>query len=105
MYQLATDYIFDVDGFFIDPASWNLELAQHIAVADGLGQLDDSQLELLQTLRHEFDKHGAVTALNRVCHIHGHETGCMHHIFRSPRQAWRIAGLPNPGEEAKSYLS
>jgi tRNA 2-thiouridine synthesizing protein E len=28
----------------------------------------------------------------------------MQHLFPSPREAWRIAGLPNPGEEAKAYM-
>jgi tRNA 2-thiouridine synthesizing protein E len=26
------------------------------------------------------------------------------HLFRSQREAWRIAGLPDPGEEARAYL-
>jgi hypothetical protein len=25
-------------------------------------------------------------------------------LFPNPREAWRVAGLPNPGEEAKTYL-
>jgi len=25
-------------------------------------------------------------------------------LFRSEREAWRIAGLPDPGEEAKAYM-
>jgi tRNA 2-thiouridine synthesizing protein E len=25
-------------------------------------------------------------------------------LFGGCREAWRIAGLPNPGEEAKSYM-
>lgn len=35
----------------------------------------------------------------------GLDADCLHQLFRSPRQAWRIAGLPNPGEEAKAYLA
>ena len=28
-----------------------------------------------------------------------------HHLFSSCRSLWRIAGLPNPGEEAKAYMN
>lgn len=96
--------VFDADGFFIDPGLWNEALAHHIAHADGMGQLNGSQLELLQTLRREFKKHGSVTALSHICHLNGQSADCMQKMFPSPREAWRIAGLPNPGEEAKAYM-
>ena len=32
------------------------------------------------------------------------ERMCMPDLFRSVRTAWRVAGLPNPGEEAKAYM-
>ena len=97
--------IFDPDGFLLDPAMWSEGLADRIARTDGLGELSDVQLGLLHTLRHEFAKHGSITALSHVCHLTGQsDADCMHHLFPSPREAWRLAGLPNPGEEAKSYL-
>lgn len=97
--------LFDKDGFFIDPGQWDSALAQRIADAEGMGELDAMQRELLLTLRDEFEKTGAVTALSHICHLNGLDPDCLHQLFRSPRQAWRIAGLPNPGEEAKAYLA
>jgi sulfur relay (sulfurtransferase) DsrC/TusE family protein len=96
--------VFDPDGFLIDPAMWSESLADRVAQADGLGELSDVQLGLLHALRSEFSKHGSVTALSHVCHLIGQSADCMQHVFPSPREAWRIAGLPNPGEEAKSYM-
>ena len=98
-------YLFDKDGFFTEPDNWNTALAQRLAAAEGLGTMDQAQLEMLCTLRDEFEKFGAVTALSHICHLNGHEPDCLHVLFRTPRQAWRIAGLPNPGEEAKAYLA
>ncbi|ODU38108.1 MAG: sulfite reductase [Thiobacillus sp. SCN 63-374] len=89
--------IFDPDGFLIDPAMWSESLADRIAQTD-------VQLSLLHTLRHEFAKHGSVTALSHICHLSGQSPDCMQHLFSNPREAWRLAGLPNPGEEAKTYL-
>lgn len=97
--------LFDKDDFFIHPEQWDIALAQRIASSEGLGQLDDIQQALLLTLRDEFEKSGSVTALSHICHLNGLEPDCLHQLFRSPRQAWRIAGLPNPGEEAKAYLA
>ena len=96
--------IFDPDGFLIDPAMWSEGLAGQVAQNDGLGQLSQEQLTLLHTLRRAYARHGSVTALSHVCHLAGHSADCMQHLFPGAREAWRIAGLPNPGEEAKAYL-
>lgn len=96
--------IFDEDGFLVDPAMWSESLADRISRNDGLGELNELQVGLLHALRREFSKHGSVMALSHVCHLTGQSADCMQHLFPSPREAWRIAGLPNPGEEAKAYL-
>lgn len=98
-------HLFDADGFFIHPEQWDIALAQRIAHAENLGEMDEVQQALLLTLRDEFQKFDAVTALSHICHLNGLEPDCLHQLFRSPRQAWRIAGLHNPGEEAKAYLA
>lgn len=96
--------IFDPDGFLLDPAMWSESLADRIARNDGLGELSELQISLLLALRGEYAKHDSVTALSHVCHLIGQRADCMQQLFPSPREAWRIAGLPNPGEEAKSYM-
>lgn len=96
--------IFDSDGFLIDSSSWSEGLADRIARNDGLGELTETQIGLLHALRREYSKHGAVTALSHVCHLTGQNANCMQYLFPNPREVWRVAGLPNPGEEAKAYL-
>ncbi len=96
--------VFDLDGFLVDPAMWSESLADRIAQTDGIGALNEMQLGLLRALRDEFSRHGSVTALSHVCHLVGQVPDCMHQLFPSPRETWRLAGLPNPGEEAKAYL-
>jgi sulfur relay (sulfurtransferase) DsrC/TusE family protein len=96
--------IFDEEGFLIDPDMWSESLADRIAQNDGLGELSELQVGLLHALRREFAKHGTVMALSHVCHLTGQSADCMQHLFPNPREAWRVAGLPNPGEEAKAYL-
>lgn len=102
--QPSSPGIFDPDGFMINTDQWNESLAGRIAQQDGLGELNELQIGLLHALRHEFSKHGTVMALSHVCHLTRQRPDCMQHLFPNPREAWRVAGLPNPGEEAKVYL-
>ena len=97
-------HMFDADGFLLSPEVWSEALARQIAQADGMSELSGMQLQLLYTLRDAFKKTGAVTALSHICHLDGQGPNCLHQSFPSPRQAWRLAGLPNPGEEAKAYM-
>lgn len=97
--------LFDADGFLLAPEGWSEALAKQIAQADGMNELSQVQLALLHTLRDEYKKTGAVTALSHICHLDGQQPDCLQQLFPSPKQAWRLAGLPNPGEEAKAYMS
>jgi len=95
---------FDLDGFLRDMERWDEDLARHIAAMDGLGDLNKDQIELVRQLREAFLRTGATPALTHVCRLGGFDPDCMTQLFPSAREAWRVAGLPNPGEEAKSYL-
>jgi tRNA 2-thiouridine synthesizing protein E len=95
---------FDLDGFLCDMEHWNEDLARQIAAEDGLGGLDDDQLAVVRQLRETYRRTRAAPALAHVCHVSGFDPNCMTRLFPSAREAWRIAGLPNPGEEAKAYM-
>ena len=102
--QTFNGVAFDADGFMPDMADWNVEMACRIASMDGLGVLDERQISLLLHLRDSYKRIGAVPALPHVCHLGGFESDCMTRLFPSAREVWRLAGLPDPGEEAKAYL-
>lgn len=95
---------FDLDGFLYDTELWDEDTARRIAAMDGLGELDERQLAVVRRLRETYRRTGAAPALAHVCRLDGLEPDCMNRLFPSAREVWRIAGLPNPGEEAKSYL-
>jgi sulfur relay (sulfurtransferase) DsrC/TusE family protein len=95
---------FDEDGFFRAGEAWDEEIARRVAAQDGLGELNDRQLAVVRQLRKSVQDRGGFPALHHVCHLGGEEPDCMTRLFPSAREAWRIAGLPNPGEEAKAYL-
>lgn len=95
---------FDAYGFLLDPAGWSESLAQELAQSDGLAPLDAQQLEVLRTMRRCYERAGAPPAWHHVCHTSGLSPDCLTRLFPSAREAWRLAGLPYPGEEALAYL-
>jgi tRNA 2-thiouridine synthesizing protein E len=95
---------FDAYGFLRDPSRWDEAVAMQIAAHDGIGALDATQLEVLRRMRACYERSGTLPAWYHVCHQTGLDPHCLSRLFPSPREAWRLAGLPYPGEEALAYL-
>jgi tRNA 2-thiouridine synthesizing protein E len=95
----------DDAGLLVDPALWTEDVAINMAQQLGIGELGDDHWLVIYALRDYFKKFGVAPAMNNICHTHGKDKLWIHNLFASCLNAWRVAGLPNPGEEAKSYLS
>lgn len=97
-------YAIDEDGFLLDPEAWNREVAASMAAHDGL-VLNESHWDLIQSLRDFYFTHGYAPQERHVCHLNQRDKFCLDKMFHDQyREAWRLAGLPNPGEEYKSYM-
>ncbi|GAB6044146.1 TusE/DsrC/DsvC family sulfur relay protein [Endothiovibrio diazotrophicus] len=95
---------FDDDGFLDDPRRWDWQLARSLARRDGLGELSDAHWTVIGELRRHYRHCGGLPPFGHVCHVCGLDHHCLDALFSTPREAWRLAGLPNPGEEAKAYM-
>jgi len=99
------DSLLDEDGFFLDPLSWNPYLAAVIARLDGLSELTQEHWQIIHALRDHYVRFGAAPpAFSHICAQHHLGPHCVGRLFRSEREAWRIAGLPDPGAEAGTYM-
>lgn len=96
--------VFDEDGFLSDSSLWNTRLAEEIARADGLGNLSEGHWAIIQLLRHHYLSFGALMPASHAYRASKQHPQCVSGLFHGMREAWRVAGLPNPGEEAKSYM-
>jgi tRNA 2-thiouridine synthesizing protein E len=96
---------FDADGFLIDHQMWNEEMARDLAQQEGVGELGEQHWNVLRHIRERYLSLGALPNMRLVCRATGIPRYKIHHLFGSCLSIWRIAGLPDPGEEAKSYLS
>ena len=97
---------FDADGFLMNPAHWDEGLAREIASHDGIAELTEEHMAVIRCIRERYLGHGALPHMRHVFHMNHLDDDCYNTLFgHSTREAWRIAGLPNPGEEARAYLS
>lgn len=97
--------IFDGEGYLVNPNHWSEDLARQLARDAGLPPLGDSHWQVIHYLRDYYHRYAVMPPARNVCRqlgIAGHNTRTM---FGSCLTVWRIAGLPNPGEEVKAYTN
>jgi len=97
--------VFDEDGFLADSASWTPGMADLIAELEGLDGLTAKHHEVIRLVRDRYFSIGALPVMRLVCRAAGLDPKKAHDLFSSCRSLWRIAGLPNPGAEARAYMN
>lgn len=95
----------DENGLLCNPGEWNEYVAHALAQEIGIDTLTNEHWDVIYTLREYFTTYGVAPAMKSVCRRHDKNVNWVHDLFGTCLNAWRVAGLPNPGEEAKSYLS
>ena len=96
---------FDEDGYLLDPELWNADMGQAIALQEGVGDLDERHWRVIDHIRERYFLIGGVPNLRRVCRATSLSKLEVYGLFGSCLTIWRVAGLPNPGEEVKAYLN
>jgi tRNA 2-thiouridine synthesizing protein E len=102
---IATPELFDEDGLIRDFASWSESLGETLAQDTGIGQLTEAHWKVIRAMREHYTNVGGALSMHRICRDAGIERQQVNELFGYCLVAWRVAGLPNPGEEAKAYLS
>lgn len=92
------------DDFIDNPNHWSPAVAQTWAKQEGLGILTDRHWQVIDYLREHYMTNRTIPVMRHVCHELGFENGCIGRLFGNPEIAWKLAGLPDPGEEAKAYM-
>lgn len=95
----------DEYGLLIDPQQWNESVARWLAQQNDIGPLTEAHWRFIHTLRDYYLKYRFPPAMPMICRREGMDSHCVQRLFCTCLNAWRVAGLPDPGEEAKSYLS
>ncbi len=96
--------LFDEDGYLLNQDLWSERLAVEIAEMAEVGPLTDEHWRVLHHIRDKYVRIGAMPSPRRVCRETALSKSEIYDLFGGCLVIWRIAGLPNPGEEAKAYL-
>ena len=97
--------LFDPDGFMVKSTEWSREMASQIAKEEGLYPLTMNHWRTINYVRKRFLQFEQPPLLRRMCRDTGLDRFEVKELFGSCLAMWRIAGLPNPGDEARSYMS
>ena len=98
------DDLFDADGFLIEPELWDRDLALRIAAAVRVEELGEEHWAVIDYLRTHYLAHRTLPWEGNVCRELALGEACVEGLFGGLYEAWKVAGLPNPGEEARTYM-
>ena len=89
---------FDQDGHLKDLNAWNEEIAQELALQEGIEQLTDRHWTIINFMRKEFIEKGDAPSIRRLTKESGVPTKELYALFpKGPaKKAAKIAGLPKP---------
>ena len=91
-------------GFLKDPDVWDRDLASRIALELGIVELEPAHWQVIDHLRRHYLEFGSLPWEAHVCRTLDLAEDCIHALFGGPVEAWMVAGLPDPGEEARTYM-
>jgi TusE/DsrC/DsvC family sulfur relay protein len=88
---------FDQDGYMVDAHAWTPEIAEALAVREGL-MLTDRHWVVLSFVRKEYDSTGEAPTLRKITKTSGVETKEIYQLFPGgpAKVAAKIAGLKKP---------
>lgn len=95
---------YDTEGFLIDTQQWSETLGKVLAKKEGIESLTLKHWEIIAQLRLHYLQYNAPPSTYEICKDLGQKKLCLIDAFPTMLVAWKIAGLPNPGEEAKAYM-
>jgi TusE/DsrC/DsvC family sulfur relay protein len=94
----------DDDGYLINFNDWNENVAHVLAEREGIEDLTQDRLDILNFIRQYYQRWGTLPVFGAVCLNISQPKECVERKFLHPVQAWKIAGIPNPGKEIETYL-
>jgi dissimilatory sulfite reductase related protein len=96
--------ITDQDGYLIDPVEWSQSFTERRAEEAGI-ELVQQHWHLIEIIRDKYLRLGALPPMRSVCKSAGLDKRELKQQFGSCLNLWKMAGLPNPGEEAIAYMN
>lgn len=86
------------DGYLINSADWNTNIADEIAKEEGIEELSDRHMIVVNFMRQVFESTGDGPSIRKLTKESGVPTKELYQLFpKGPaKKAARIAGIPKP---------
>jgi TusE/DsrC/DsvC family sulfur relay protein len=94
----------DEDGYLVNLNDWDEQVACALAEREGVDELTKEKMDIIKFMREYYKQYRSFPILDSVCKNIHQPKECVSEEFIDPLKAWKIAGLPRPGEEVISYL-
>lgn len=94
----------DANGFLTNPAHWDAHLATQIARRLRISELTVAHWRVIERLRTTWLRDGRMPVQRLVCRELNLVCDCVNKLFGGLMEAWMVAGLPDPGDEARAYM-
>jgi tRNA 2-thiouridine synthesizing protein E len=95
----------DAQGYLVNFEEWNEGIASLLAVQEGVGELTSDRLDIIRFMRTYYREHHFFPIIRSICKKAHQPKECFTEQFINPVKAWKIAGLPNPGDEVEMFKS
>lgn len=102
--ELQNQVTLDEHGFIIEVDHWNEEIAQLIAHQERIAELTPAHWQVIHFVRQYYLEKGAPPLMRQVCRQIALSKYQTVGLFSGCLQVWKIAGLPNPGDEARVHM-
>ncbi|MCL4456559.1 MAG: TusE/DsrC/DsvC family sulfur relay protein [Nitrospirae bacterium] len=89
----------DDSGYLVNIDDWNEQVACALAEREGVDELTKERMDILKFIREYYKKYNFFPILNAVCKNVHQPKNCINEKFMDPLTAWKLAGLPQPGED------
>lgn len=88
----------DAEGFMVDPAQWNEQIARQIAADNGIEQLSDRHWQVIRFMRHTYLQTGSAPSIRSLGRSSGVPIKELYELFpKGPAKlAAKIGGIPKP---------
>ena len=88
----------DAEGFLVNPADWNEDIAKQIAQEEGIESLTDGHWKVINYIRKDFEETGQIPSIRRMKNAGGIPTGELYNLFPNgpAKKSAKIAGHGKP---------
>ena len=90
--------VLDADGYLQNLDSWDVRVAEQLAVREGIGELTGEHWKLITAIRLHYERTGMSPLCRDIIREAGFTKDDTYRLFPSSgyRSAYKLAGLPKP---------